>query len=100
MTRVEIIANRSVEPDLLEALQEAVPGISYTLWTGVLGRGGRGVRRGDSIWPERNVVAVLYVAEEDLVPIREALRLLKRTFPREGITMFELPQAREVSLDW
>ncbi|POR01355.1 hypothetical protein AU468_08550 [Alkalispirochaeta sphaeroplastigenens] len=98
MTRIEVVANQSVKPDLIEALQEAVPGISYTLWTGVQGRGGQGVRRGDAIWPEQNVVFMAYVEDRYVQPLREALGQIKERFPREGISLFEIPGARQVPL--
>ncbi|SIQ54677.1 hypothetical protein SAMN05920897_110117 [Alkalispirochaeta americana] len=98
MTRIEVVANQSVKPDLIEALQQAVPGISYTLWIGVQGRGGQGVRRGDAVWPERNVVYMAYVEDRSVRAVRDALTGLKGIFPREGITLFEIPGAREIPL--
>ncbi len=98
MTRIEVIANQSVQPDLLEALNRAIPDGYYTLWRDVLGRGGQGTRRGDPIWPERNVVLLAYVPDTAVMAIRAALVELKERFPREGITLFELPGAREVEL--
>lgn len=98
MTRVEIIANQSVQPDLLEALERAVPRGSYTLWRDVLGRGSQGTRQGDAIWPERNIVLLAYIPDSAVMAVRASLAELKRRFPREGITLFEVPGAREVHL--
>lgn len=89
MTRFEIITNQSVEVDLLELLDEASPGISYTLLPGVRGRGRQGVRRGDPIWPEKNAMIIIYAETEDETRgVAKAVRALKKQFPNEGIKMF------------
>jgi len=89
MTRFEIITNQSVEADLLEVLDEAWPGIYYTLLPGMLGRGRQGVRRGDPIWPERNALVIIYTeTAEEQEAILRAVRALKKHFPGEGIKLF------------
>jgi hypothetical protein len=89
MTRFEIISNQSVEADLLELLDEAWPGIYYTLLPGILGRGRQGVRRGDPIWPERNALVLIYAETvEEREAVLRAVRALKKHFPREGIKLF------------
>jgi hypothetical protein len=89
MIRFDIITNQSVEIDLLEILDEAVPGIFYTLLPGVRGRGRQGVRRGDPIWPEKNALIILFLENnEEAKAITRAVRVLKGQFPAEGIKMF------------
>ncbi len=98
MTRIEVVANQSVQPDLIEAFDRAVPGGYYTLWRGVLGRGSQGTRRGDPIWPEQNLVLMAYIPDTAVMALRTSLMDLKGRFPREGITLFEIPGAQEVDL--
>ena len=89
MTRFDIITNQSVEVDLLELLDEAVPGIYYTLLPGVRGRGRQGVRRGDPIWPEKNALIIIYAETADESQgVAKAVRALKKQFPNEGIKIF------------
>ena len=89
MTRFEIISNRSVEADLLELLEDACPGLYYTLIPEVLGRGRQGVRRGDPIWPEENTVLIIYTeTAEARQGVLRAVKALKQHFPKEGIKIF------------
>ena len=89
MTRFDIITNQSVEMDLLDFLDEAVPGIYYTLLPGVRGRGRQGVRRGDPIWPEKNALIIIFAEnDENAQAVARAVRVLKKQFPAEGIKMF------------
>ncbi|GAB1483277.1 hypothetical protein MASR2M78_20930 [Treponema sp.] len=60
MKRVEIIANRSVEEDLMEAFLAAGIAQHYTKYPIVHGVGSSGPRMGDSIWPEENFAIIVW----------------------------------------
>ena len=94
MTRVEIIANRSVEADLMDALSQKGIARYHTKIPEVQGVGTSGPRQGDHIWPEENFVIVVYCSEEEARAIRLVAEELKRFFKDEGITVFECPANR------
>ena len=60
MKRIEIIANRSIEGDLHDALKEAGAAQHYTKIPVVHGVGNSGPRMGDHIWPEENFIMIVY----------------------------------------
>jgi hypothetical protein len=89
MLRSEIYANRSVEEDIFEAIEERLPGFSYSLIEDVQGRGRQGVRHGTAVWPELNVLYVIYSQESEARSIAQAVASVKKTFPNEGIKLFQ-----------
>jgi len=88
MIRVEIIANNSVEENVLEALAKEEAGKFYTKIPGVLGVGSSGSRMGDAIWPEENFVLVIWCEEDEAGRIKRAIDSVKEKFPDEGIKFF------------
>jgi hypothetical protein len=92
MIRVEIIANHSVEENIMEALASANVGKYYTKYPNVFGVGSTGPRMGDAIWPEENFALVIWCEEEEARSIAQAAAAVKERFPDEGIKVFGLPQ--------
>jgi len=88
MIRVEIIANNSVEENVLEALAKEQAGKFYTKIPGVLGVGSSGSRMGDAIWPEENFVLIIWCEEDEAGRIKRAVESVKEKFPGEGIKLF------------
>ncbi len=88
MKRVEIIANRAVEEDLLEAFKRVDVAKQYTKFPVVHGVGSSGPRMGDAIWPEENFALVIWCEEIEAEKIREAVAAVKVRFPNEGIKVF------------
>ena len=86
--RVEIIANHSVEDDLMAHMKEHNCGSHYTLIPTVDGAGNSGSRMGDGVWPEENFVLILYADEAECGQIKAAVLEVKNLFPSEGIKMF------------
>ncbi|MDR1587428.1 MAG: hypothetical protein LBS57_08240 [Treponema sp.] len=91
MIRVEIIANHSVEENILDALAKAGVGKYYTKFPNILGVGSSGPRMGDAIWPEENFVLVFWCEEEEARAIARAAAGVKESFPDEGIKVFGAP---------
>lgn len=89
MIRTEVYANRSVEEELREEFGRRVPGLGYSLFEDVKGKGRSGVREGSAVWPEMNVLYVLYGDQEESRMVAEAVEAVKAVFPREGIKMFQ-----------
>ncbi|MDR2029462.1 MAG: hypothetical protein LBP93_07990 [Treponema sp.] len=93
MIRVEIIANHSVEENILEALAAEKAGKYYTKYPNVYGVGSTGPRMGDAIWPEENFAMVIWCEEEEARGIARAVAFVKERFPDEGIKLFSLNEA-------
>ena len=92
MIRVEIIANNSVEENILEALKDTGVGKYYTKYPGIRGVGSSGPRMGDPIWPEENFVLVFWCEEEEAMGIERAVTSVKAQFPNEGVKIFGIPE--------
>ena len=90
MMRIEIIANHSVEENILEALAEAQAGKHYTRYPSVMGVGRSGPKMGDAIWPEENFALVIWCDEDEARSIERAVASVKERFPDEGIKLFGL----------
>jgi hypothetical protein len=91
MTRIEIIANHSVEENILEAFKLEGVGKYYTKYPNIFGVGSSGPRMGDAIWPEENFALVIWCEEEEARGIGRAVANVKEHFPDEGIKVFGLP---------
>ncbi len=85
MKKIEIVANQAVEEDIVELLTELGYGESFTYQHPVFGRGKRGRREGSAIWPETNVMFLLYFDGSDVDSFLKSFRELKNRFPEEGI---------------
>jgi hypothetical protein len=92
MIRIEIIANQSVEDDILASLRKAGVAARYTHYSGVHGAGRSGPRMGDAIWPEENFSLVIYCGEEEARGIAGVIKAVKERLPNEGIKLFSLPE--------
>jgi len=93
MIRLEIIANRSVEENVLEALAEEQVGKYYTKIPNIFGVGACGPRMGDAIWPEENFALIIWCEEEEAHDIQRAIAKVKGKFPGEGIKLFGVPSS-------
>ena len=92
MIRIEIIANHSVEENILDALKYEGVGKYYTKYPSIFGVGTSGPRMGDAIWPEENFALVIWCEEEEARGIQRAVEFVKNRFPDEGIKMFGLDE--------
>ncbi|MDR0402212.1 MAG: hypothetical protein LBH35_01330 [Treponema sp.] len=91
MLRIEVIANHSVEENILEAMKDEGVGKRYTFYPNVLGTGNSGPRMGDAVWPEENFALVVWCEEEEARGIERAVARVKEQFPDEGVKIFGLP---------
>jgi len=94
MIRIEIIANHSVEENILEALAKEQVGKYYTKYPNILGVGSSGPRMGDAVWPEENFSLVIYCELEEARGIQRAVMKIKQQFPDEGIKLFGLSEPK------
>jgi hypothetical protein len=91
MIRVEIIANHSVEENILEAFSREGVGKHYTKYPNVFGVGSSGPRMGDAVWPEENFSLIIWCEEDEAQVIARAVGEVKKQFPDEGIRIFGVP---------
>ncbi|MCR5605542.1 MAG: hypothetical protein K6F69_01825 [Treponema sp.] len=93
MYRAEIIANQSIEDDLIETLEQTIPDILYTIVPLVHGRGKDSRKLGTSTWPETNFLIFTYVEDKDIEKIKAVVKAVKKKFKSEGIKLFILKSA-------
>jgi hypothetical protein len=91
MLRIEIIANHSVEENILEAFSQEGVGKFYTKYSNVFGIGNSGPRMGDAVWPEENFALIVWCEEDEARGIARAVAAVKKQFPDEGIRVFGIP---------
>lgn len=89
-SRIEIIANQSVEEDIMEILETSIPAIEYTLEENVFGKGKSARKLGSTIWPEMNFRLTIYTTETRSTEIQKRIKEIKTKFAGEGISIFEI----------
>ena len=90
MRRIEIIANKSVEDDIMEALHARGAAKHHTKVPIAHGVGGSGPRQGDAVWPEENFILIVYCEDSEAHQIHEAVAEIKKLFPDEGVRLFDM----------
>jgi hypothetical protein len=88
MKRLEIIANNSVQENILQSLETRLEDFWYTLIPTAHGKGKAGKRLGTAIWPEENCVIICYLTDEQAEAARSLVEEVQARFPQEGIAMF------------
>ncbi len=88
LKRIEIIANHSVEQDIMDVLQSRGAASHYTKIPSVHGRGDTEPKRGDHIWPEENFILIIYGDDDLAAAVESAVAEVKERFPTEGIRCF------------
>lgn len=90
MTRIEIIANRSVQDDVVDGLEAAIDGFYYTVVPVVHGRGREARMLGTATWPEENFMLIAYIDEGARDAARAVVGRVKERFPTEGVKLFSV----------
>ncbi len=88
MVKIEVIANHSVEAEILSVFDTLLPGLGYTYIPYTLGKGRSGIRRGDAVWPESNFYLFSFCAPREAEALQTAIEEVKKDFPKEGIKVF------------
>jgi len=91
--RLELIANKSVEKEIIEALEKNIEGFYYTLIPELHGRGKDKYCLGTATWPELNFLLVSFLEDPDAVKAESIICEVKKRFPREGIKLFVMEAA-------
>lgn len=85
MKRMDIIANQSIEENVIEELAAVGHGDEFTYMHPVYGRGKNGRREGSPVWPETNVMFVVYLEEDTARALAKRIHELASRYPNEGI---------------
>jgi len=88
LKRVEIIANHSVEEEIMDSLEKNRLAGYFTKIPNIHGRGDADPKRGDHIWPEENFILIIYCEDAQAGKIEEAISGVREIFPDEGIRCF------------
>ena len=88
MKRMELIANRSVEDEIISSLEHWIADFYYTLLPVVHGRGKTAYRLGTATWPEENFMLISYLEDRDALTAKAVVEDVKARFPGEGIKLF------------
>ncbi len=91
MIRLEIIAHEALEEPLMDEFTMGKEGRSFTLFRRAAGRGRSGSAFGDEVWPESNVMMILFLEEHEEALVRARIQNIRRRFPRLGLAAFALP---------
>lgn len=86
--RVEIIFSQALEEDFQQYFAEKNVASKYTKIENVKGAGFSNPRLGDAIWPQLNVMYIIYCNEEDCKAIIEIVEKLREQYMGEGIACF------------
>lgn len=95
MNRLEIFANQALS-DIIERDLNNLDRINYTLLRDSAGKGHKGFCLGTDVWPEHNVVFIIYCNDEQIKLIKEPLLALKEKFPIIGLSCFVTPNSQEI----
>lgn len=88
MTRCEIIANQSVQDEIISLMEEHIEGVLYTIIPTVVGRGKNSYKMGSATWPETNFILVSYVEDKEVPVMKAIIKAVKEKFAGEGIKLF------------
>lgn len=86
--RVELIFSQAVEEDFQQAFKEEKIASKYTKIPNVMGAGFSNPRLGDAVWPELNVMYIIYCSDEDFTKIYAIVEKLREKYMGEGIACF------------
>ena len=92
MKRIEIILTQAIESDFLHLFERechrAQIKCKYTKVDGVMGAGNTDPKLGDSIWPQLNVMFILYIEDKFVPVISGIMKQLHEMYVGEGSAAF------------
>jgi nitrogen regulatory protein PII len=88
MKRMELIANHSMEEEIISTLEEKISNFYYTIIPNVHGRGKNSYHMGTATWPEENFMVISYLTDHDALTVEALVEEIKQYFPGEGIKLF------------
>jgi len=85
---MELMANHSVENEIIKALEDNIQDFYYTLLPEIRGKGKTRYRLGTPTWPEMNFLLISYLDDENAIKAEIAIKNVKEQFSKEGIKLF------------
>lgn len=86
--RMEIICTQALEEDFRQEFDEHNVAARYTKLANVMGAGYSNPCLGDAIWPQLNVMFIVYCSADDCEVIKEIVWKLRDQYRTEGIACF------------
>lgn len=86
--RVEMIFSQAIEEDFVQMFKEQEVAARYTKIERIMGAGYSNPRLGDAIWPQLNVMYIVYCSEDECQKIIEIVEKLRMQYIGEGIACF------------
>ena len=88
LTRIEIIFSQALEEDFMQEFKEKKLAARYTKLANVMGAGYSNPRLGDAVWPQLNMMYIIYCSEEEADEIIAICQKLREKYMAEGIACF------------
>lgn len=92
MKKIEIILTQAIEEDFIMLYEKACKEMSikckYTKIEDVMGQGNSNPKMGDSIWPQLNVMIIIYCEDSLVEVIKNIMNELHKTYVGEGAASF------------
>lgn len=95
LSRVEIICTQALEEDFIEAFKDEKVAVRYTKLKDVMGAGYSNPCLGDSVWPQLNIMFIIFCSQEECDKIKDIVWKLRDKYRTEGIACF-VSSAEEV----
>ena len=86
--RVELIFSQAIEEDFAQLFKDNKVACRYTKLNNVMGAGYSNPRLGDAIWPQLNVMYIIYCDEDECKKIVGIAEKLREQYIGEGIACF------------
>ena len=78
-----------MEEDFMTMFEKEQDGVHFTKLPAVMGRGFSEPKLGDSVWPQLNMMFVIYCSKEMAVRIHDIVEQVRKLYPHEGIACFK-----------
>ena len=86
--RLELIFSQALEEDFQLAFKEENVGRRFTKFETVMGAGCSDPKLGDAVWPQLNMMYVIYCDKAEAKKIYAIVRKMRKKFLTEGIACF------------
>ncbi len=86
--RLELIFSQALEEDFQQEFKEEKVGRRFTKFETVMGAGCSDPKLGDAVWPQLNMMYVIYCDKAEAKKIYAIVRKMRKKFLTEGIACF------------
>ena len=88
LVRIEIICSQALEEDFNEEFKNAGVAKRYTKISPAMGAGYSNPHLGDAVWPQLNLMYIIYCDDDEAKKIQDIVVKLRKLFITEGIACF------------